>query len=288
MSSAIPRLDSRGLDFQNLDGITPEEAEAFRASYRSEDGSQQSGFDFLIDNNPAALKTYRYFATQVQPPFRDPRWQAPVFGAIAHYALMDFDEGVRYCIVPTLRAGYTKEQVEEGLALSFMAGGTRALVGIGRALKDFHWPGAAEGALDWPDGWVNDPAAFESGLDFSTSEVLPGEIENVTDWYERTIDWVPTWVFYYAKYNPGALKGWRYRYEKALPTLPKQILPLSFLYAGVQFEQKDTIRENVLLSQAFGASRDDVTQCIDVCAVYGTEKLAIAYSSAGDILDDWV
>jgi hypothetical protein len=283
----IPRVDSRGLDFTNLNDITPEEIEAFRQSYRTEDGSPQSGFDYLIEHNPAALKTYRYFATQVQPPFRDPRFQAPVFGAIGHYGYLDFDEGVRYCVVPVLRAGYTRGQVEEGLALSFMVGGTRALVTIGRALKDFHWPEKAEAALSWPEAWDPDPAAFSSGVDFSTSEVLPGEVEKVVAWYERTIGWVPTWVRYFARYNKAALKGWRYRYEKALVTLPKQVLPLSFLYAGVQFEQKETIRENVLLARTFGATLDDVIQAIGVTAVYGTEKVGVAYEAAGDILDTW-
>jgi hypothetical protein len=63
-------------------------------------------------------------------------------------------------------------------------------------------------------------------------EVLPGEVDKIVGWYERTIDWVPVWVRFLARYNPAALKGWRYRYEKALVTLPKQILPLSFRGSG--------------------------------------------------------
>jgi hypothetical protein len=223
----------------------------------------------------------------VQPPFRDPRFQAAVFGGIAHYAFLDFDEGVRYCIVPALRAGYTKEQIEEGMSLVFLIAGTRALVCLGRALDGFNWDHPAQGALEWPDGWFADPAAFASGLDFSTAEVLPGEVEKVVDWYERTIDWVPTWVRYYAKFNEPALKGWRYRYEKALPTLPKQVLPLSLLYGAVQFEQGEAIRENILLARAFGADLVDVLQTIDVTAVYGTQKVGFAYEIGGDILDAW-
>jgi hypothetical protein len=280
-------MDSRGLDFQNLSGITPEEIETFRNSYRTEDGSMQSGFDFLIDHNPAALKTYRYYASYVQQPFRNPRFQAPVFGGIAYVALLDFDEGVRYCIVPALRAGFTRAQIMEGMSIVFLVGGTRSLVTIGRALEGFTWPGAAEGALDWPEGWTADPAAFASGLDFSTPEVLPGEVDKVVDWYERTIDWVPTWVRYFARYNPAALKGWRYRYEKALPTLPKQVMPMSLLFAGARLEQKETIRENVLLARSFGVPREDVLQALGVTAVYGTEKIAVAYEAAADIFDDW-
>ncbi len=122
---AIPRMDSRGLDFSNLTSISEQEIEAFRRSYLTEDGNRQTGFDFLIDNNPAALKTYRYFVTSIQAPFRDPRYQAAIFGGIAQYGLMDFEEGIRYSISPALRAGFTRQQIAEGLSLSFMAGGTR-------------------------------------------------------------------------------------------------------------------------------------------------------------------
>jgi alkylhydroperoxidase/carboxymuconolactone decarboxylase family protein YurZ len=280
-------MDSRGLDFQDLSGITPEEIETFRNSYRTEDGSMQSGFDFLIDHNPAALKTYRYYASYVQPPFRDPRHQASVFGGIAYVALLDFDEGVRYCIVPPLRAGFTREQIMEGMSIVFLAGGTRSLVTVNRALKDFDWAQNADGALEWPEGWTADPAAFASGLDFSTSEVLPGEVDKVVDWYERTIEWVPTWVKYFARYNQPALKGWRYRYEKALVTLPKQVMPMSLLFAGARLEQPETIRENVLLARAFGVPREDVLQAIGVTAVYGTSKVATAHEAAADIFDSW-
>ena len=55
----------------------------------------------------------------------------------------------------------------------------------------------------------------------------------------------------------------------------------------MQFEQKDGIRENMLLARAFGATVTDVVQAIDVTGVYGTEKLGIAYEAAGDILDEW-
>jgi hypothetical protein len=285
----LPRLDSRGLDFNNLGGITAEEAETFRESYRQQDGSQQSGFDFLIDHNPGALKTYRYYATAVQQPFLDPRYQAAVFGGIGYVAYLDFDEAVRYCVVPALRAGYTKAQIEEGLALSFMVSGTRGLVTIARALKDFDWDAHVKDpeAKDWPDSWRPDPAAFDSGVDFSTGEVLPGELDKMVGWYEQTIGWVPPWVQFYARYNPGALKGWRYRYEKALVTLPKQVLPMSLLFAAVRMEQRDALRENVLLAKAFGVPRDDVVTAVQVTAVYGSEKVSAAYRNMGDLLDAW-
>jgi len=282
-----PRVDSRGLDFGNLDTITPEEIQSFRESYRTEDGNPQSGFDYLIDHNPAALKTYRYFATAIQPPYRDPRFSASVFGWLGYYAYLDFDEGVRYSVVPAVRAGYTRAQVEEGMALAFMVGGTRALVTIGRALKEFRWPETAEGAVPWPADWGPDREAFASGLDYSTQDVLPGEVEKVTGWYERTIGWVPSWVRYYAKHNQAALKGWRYRFENALVTLPKQILPLSFIAAGALFEQRELLRENVLLARAFGTALDDALQSIDTTAVYGTERVGFAYQAAGDVLDNW-
>jgi hypothetical protein len=282
----IPRLDSRGLDFSNLTSISEEEIQAFRQSYLTEDGNRQSGFDFLIDNNPAALKTYRYFVTSIQAPFRDPRYQAAIFGGIAQYGLMDFEEGIRYSISPALRAGFTRDQIGEGLALSFMVGGTRTLVTVARALKDYDWPAKAEDALPWPEGWVADPAAFASGVDFGTVDVLPGEVEKIIQWYERTINWVPTWVRYFARHNPAALKGWRYRYENALVTLPRQVLPLSFLFAGAALEHKELTKENFLLARAWGVPVEQILQTIEIATVYGTEKISSAYAAIGDLLDD--
>jgi hypothetical protein len=281
------RLGGRGLNFDDLTNITPEEIEEFRASQRTEDGASQSGFDWLLDNHPATLKRHKFFSTMIQPPYRDPRYQAPVFGAIAHYGELDFDEGVRYCVEPCVRSGYTREQVMEGIGVSFMLGGPRSITCTARALKDYRWPEKAEQTLEWPEGWEPDPAAFASGLDFSTREALPGEVEKVIAWYERTIDWVPPWVTYWAKYNPNALKGWRCKFEGALTLLPKQVMPLSCVYAAVQFEWPDMLRENVLLARAWGADLTDVLQVIDVCAVYATEKISFAARTVGDILDDW-
>ena len=285
--TSLPRIDNRGLDFNDLSGITPEEVQTFRESYRTEDGSPQSGFDFLIEHNPAALKTYRYFASQVQAPYGHARYQAPAFGGLGYYGLLGFDEGIRYIVVPLLRAGFTKAQIDEGMALAFMVGGTYALVTIGRALKDFTWPMDRGSGPEWPEGWGPDPAAFASGVDFSTLQVRPGDVDKIVGWYERTIDWVPNWVRFYARHNPGALKGWRYRYEKAMVTLPKQILPLSLLFGGARLEQRETIRENVLVARAFGVSIEDVVQTIGVTAVYGTEKVSVVQEAAGDVLESW-
>jgi alkylhydroperoxidase/carboxymuconolactone decarboxylase family protein YurZ len=199
---------------------------------------------------------------------------------------MNFEEGIRYSISPALRAGYTREQIGEGLALSFMLGGTRTLVTVARALKDYDWPQKVEDALPWPEGWVADPAAFASGLDFSTMDDLPGETGKIIRWYEQNINWVPGWVRYLARHNPGALKGWRYRYENALVTLPKQVLPVSCLFAGAALEQKELTRENFLLARAWGVPLEQILQTIEIAAVYGTEKISSAYAAIGDLIDD--
>src|SRR3954452_16375597 len=86
-----PRLDGRGLDFGDLDHITPQEIAEFRASQTEEDGAPQSGFDYLLDNHPGTLKRHKFFSTQIQPPYREARYQACAFGALAHYGLLDFD-----------------------------------------------------------------------------------------------------------------------------------------------------------------------------------------------------
>jgi hypothetical protein len=282
-----PRHDGRGHNFQDLDNITPEEIAEFRASQQKEDGASQSGFDYLLDNHPGSIKRHKFFSTQIQPPYRDQRYQAGVFGWTGYYGYLDFDEGVRYCVEPCLRSGFTREQVMEGIGVAFMLGGTRAIACIGRALRDYHWPGKADQTVAWPEGWTSDPAAFASGLDFSTRDALPGEVEKVIDWYEQTIGFVPSWVGHWAKFNPNALKGWRCKYEGALNLLPKQVMPLSALSAAVLFEWPEMLRENVLLARAWGADLTDVLAAIDVTSVYATEKISFATRVVGDILESW-
>jgi hypothetical protein len=285
--SLPPRLGGRGLNFEDLDNITPEEIVEFRASQVKEDGASQSGFDYLLDNHPGTIKRHKFFSTQIQPPYRDQRYQAVVFGWLGYYGYLDFDEGVLYSVEPCLRSGFTREQILEGVGVAFMLGGTRSIACIGRALKDYHWPGKAEETVAWPEGWEPDPAAFASGLDFSTREALPGEAEKVIAWYERTIGWVPSWVVHWAKFNPNALKGWRCKYEGALTLLPKQVMPLSAMTAAVLFEYPEMLRENVLLARAWGAELTDVLSAIDLTSVYATEKISFAARAVGDLLEAW-
>jgi hypothetical protein len=44
------------------------------------------------------------------------------------------------------------------------------------------------------DGWAPDLGAFSSGIDFSTRDVLDGEMELLEDWYLRTIGEIPAYV----------------------------------------------------------------------------------------------
>ena len=52
------------------------------------------------------------------------------------------------------------------------------------------------------DGWAPDPGAFTSGMDFSTREVLDGEMDLLQDWYLRTIGEIPAYVGFLRQHRP--------------------------------------------------------------------------------------
>ena len=61
-------------------------------------------------------------------------------------------------------------------------------------------------AAVFPEGWAADAEAFKSGLDFSSREMLPQDLTRLTEWYERTIGYVPKSIQFGLKHNPQFVK----------------------------------------------------------------------------------
>jgi hypothetical protein len=284
----VPRIDDRGLDFSKLDEITPEEIAEFRRSYTAEDGRPHVAFEFLIENRPSILKRYRLFATYLSPPFGNARLiSALSLGFMSFYGLLGFEPGILYCLISLHRAGFSRAEVFEALELPFLTCGPRGLQTIAQALDGYEWPPDPCEPVGWDGGWAADPGALSSGVDPATRQVLPGEVDKIVGWYERTLGEVPPYVRYLARFNQPALKAWRIRWEHALPTLPKQLLPMTLLTAACLHGEAADIRENVLLARAFGVHLDELRLALETCAVYGPGKLSTVMSAAGDILEAW-
>ena len=75
---------------------------------------------------------------------------------------------------------------------------------IGDVLPDY---ADGHGHPEFPAGWAADPAAFKSGLDLSTRDLTDQDRTNLTDWYERTIGYLPKSVPFGMKYDPQISQG---------------------------------------------------------------------------------
>jgi hypothetical protein len=275
----------RGLDLARVGATTEREKADFQRFYAANLGRAHPGLDFWLDQGPDVLKRYRAFATSevsggVEGAFTG-------FGFLQHYALLGYAEGVRYLIRLWQQQRLNKDQVLEGLAIGFIHMGPRGMETVAEALDGYEWLTPAS-PTRFPEGWAPDPHAFHSGMDFSTSEVRPGEIDSLRDWYERSLGEIPRYVGYLAKYRPEALKAFRARYENCLQLLPKQVMPYTLLHYNVIRGSGDGIRENVLLGRAFGMTRQQALRPIYSALLNaGVETVSLVNRVAGDIFADW-
>jgi hypothetical protein len=126
-------------------------------------------------------------------------------------------------------------------------------------------------------------------MDFSTREVLDGEMELLEAWYLRTIGEIPPYVPFMREHRPRLLKSWRNRYENILVELPKQVMPYTQLHFNVMRGWGDGIRESVLLAKAFGMTKEQVYEPLFSPMINtGPEAYTIVSQAAGDVLaEDW-
>jgi hypothetical protein len=277
----------RGLDLSRVDVVSEEELRENRDFYTKTLGHTHSGLDFWLDNGVETLKRYRAFSDAATPGNYESGRRLFVFGFLPYYALIGYDVGVRYLIHTRQTLGMTREHILEGVAMAFLVVGPAGMETIARALKDYQWLEPEQPAA-FPEGWAPDPDAFRSGLDFTTSEMLPGEPELLTAWYERTLGEVPRYVRMLLRDRPDMLKTIRGRYEHCLRVLPKQMMPTTMLHYEVIRGFDDGIRENLLLARAFGVTKDIVLNVIGSATINGgTAGLSIIERAGGDVLAAW-
>ena len=97
---------------------------------------------------------------------------------------------------------YAKEQTMELVMFSQLYAGMRGLGHVYRATGDFLPAYASPPVpLEFPDGWAPDSEAFKSGLDLSTREMTDTDRANLTDWYERTLGYLPASIAFDAAFR---------------------------------------------------------------------------------------
>jgi hypothetical protein len=115
------------------------------------------------------------------------------------------------------------------------------------------------------------------------------DLANLTGCYERTIGFVPESIRFGLKYHPQFVKVNRAKWEVAIKTLPKQMVPYLLLRHHIITGSKEGLREAALLSRAWGMSREHVVQAITSTTVYftGMEGLYNAMAVVDPVLEDW-
>jgi alkylhydroperoxidase/carboxymuconolactone decarboxylase family protein YurZ len=279
-----------GLDVSRPDVTTEEEIAAYRAEYLGTNKGLLDSFEFWLEFRPDVLKRHkartRHFRSTLEPD----RPLVSILGAIHHYTVAAFREGVAYEIRLAQSLGATRTDILDTLSVAFIhAGhpGMYAAAAYADFLRSYDDP-AAPARERFPEEWSFDPGAFDSGMDYSRREADARDIELLVDWYERTLGEVPGYVRFLAGHRPGLLKAYRDRYEHAIrDSLPKQMLPYLLLGHNVVRGFRDGIRENVLLGRALGMTREQLLDAICHSVLHaGVEALSVAQEAAGDLLDE--
>jgi hypothetical protein len=114
------------------------------------------------------------------------------------------------------------------------------------------------------------------------------DLKNLTEWYERTVGYVPNSIKFGLKHNPQFVKVNRAKWEVAIKTLPKQVAPYLMLRHHTITGSREGLREAALLGKAWGLTSHWITQGITGTAMYftGFDGLYAAYEAVDDLLDD--
>jgi hypothetical protein len=291
----MPERTPPPIDFSNLDTVTEEEVNS-RLAYLWRDRRPLYNVyaeALMLDYAPDFWKRARLgFGL-----FGQPNRVAVVLLAVQNihsYTMLGWETGIKNESDNLRRNGATREQLMELVMFTQLYGGMRGLGhtyhAIGDMLPVWGNPPALPNdydALVWPDGWAADPAAFKCGLDLSTRDLTDADRHNLTVWYENTIGFLPNSIKWGMKYHPVFVKVNRAKWEVAIKTLPKQVVPYMLLRHHTITGNREGLREAALLSRAWGIAPEWIVQGVACTAYYFTnfEGLYAAYDALEGVLD---
>ena len=283
---------SEGLDLSDIDHITGAEIDANLVKVWSWRGPLYELYanSLMLDHAPDFAKLHR--------------WGSDFFGRPSHanvilfsscnihsYMMLAWETGILNEFITLRRNGMAKEQIMELVMFSQLYAGMRGLGHVFRAVGEqlpAYGP-PVEPLAPFPDGWAVDPDAFRCGLDLSTRKMTAADLDNLTGWYETTLGHVPTSITFGLKYHPEYVKVNRAKWEVAIKTLPKQIVPYLMLRHHTITGSVDGLREAALLAKAWGVTKELVVQSITCTSMYftGFEGLYAAHTAVDEILENW-
>jgi hypothetical protein len=272
-----------GLDLSNLDTITADELARFRDYYERVKGGSLPAHEFLITHRPDALKRYRLMARELTDLDNE---HHPLCHTLSHlhmYTIFAFDFGIRYETRQAWAGGARKTDITDTFALANLFAGPRGLAAVANAASQF--------LADWqePDNpdrfplhWHVDRDVLRSGIDFSSQDMLPGEVDKIRDWYRRRCGEVPEHVDFLARYRPRMLKAYRNRFETVIrDSLPVQAVPYFTIHYLVSTRSPSGLKAAVLLARGLGLKKSEVLDAVIWGVVYGG---TLAMDMAAEIL----
>jgi hypothetical protein len=281
-----------GLDLTDLSAISKVEVDANLAKVWSWRGPLYEMYanSLMLDYAPDFAKLHR--------------WGSDFFGRPSHvnvillssqnihsYMMLGWETGIKNEFLTLRRNGMAVERTMELVMFSQLYAGMRGLGHVFRAVgEDLPSYGPpVEPLAPFPDGWAVDPDAFRCGLDLSTRELTASDRTNLTEWYERTIGFVPESIQFGLRYHPGFVKVNRAKWEVAIKTLPKQIVPYLMLRHHTITGSEDGLRESALLARAWGVTRELTVQAIASSAMFftGFEGMYAPFKLVDDVLENW-
>jgi hypothetical protein len=284
---------SEGLDLSQMAEITPEEISAnLMHVYSWRGGTYELGANALmLDYAPEFAKLHRWGSDMVGRP--DPV-NIMLLGIqnMASYVMLGWETGIVNQVISLRRNGMPKEQTMELIMLAQLYAGMRGLGhtfrAVGAFLPAIGEPPAGKTAA-FPDGWDVDPDSIRCGLDLTTLEVTDTDRQNLIGWYERTIGYLPKSIEIGLRYDPAFVKMQRAKWEAAIRTLPKQVIPYLQIRLNMMSGSVPGLREAAQLARAWGISRTHAVMGVTASAMYFTsfEGLYTMHEAMADILEDW-
>lgn len=285
-------IKSEGLDLNDLDYTSPDEIDDALQHVWSWRGPlyEMYATSLQLDHAPAFGKISRWASDIFGRPAGERSVVLQSCQNIHSYMMYGWETGLRNEFYTLWRFGMSKEQILELVMFSQLYAGMRGLGHVYHAVGDSlpSW-GPPKQEVLFPEGWEPDPAAFKSGLDLSTRELTDQDVQNLTDWYERTIGYLPDSLAFGIKYNPKFVKLNRARLEVTLKTVPKQLAPYLMLRHNTITGSVEGLKESALWAKAWGVSADEVIRGITNTAMYftGFEGLYAAFEAIDPILENW-
>jgi alkylhydroperoxidase/carboxymuconolactone decarboxylase family protein YurZ len=287
-----------GIDL-STDTFTDEEKELTLAWYR--EYHEHGDLDlapfarFMVEHDGTGFKRLRRHMLVFDEPGGEPPLPlaAGVLMFVHTYFALGMGKGALYEIVTMRELGVTRAEILETLAFGAFHGGPRGINAFAEVGDEYlrAWEEAAGTVtrIAWPERWAPDVARFRSGIDLSTDELRPGELDLIRDWYRGLYGEVPAHVDFLARTAPRALKTQRARFETTVRgALPAQMIPLLAAHLYALTLAPKPLRRALQAARVLGVTRREATTTLMWAAVYGADVvLETAFDAAGDVLESY-